>query len=73
MMIQKSHHRWVVEYCNQLELGTTQPVPTEMSSDLSVPIETYLSEGLEDNFRHPDEEANLQPALETMNLEEPLM
>lgn len=70
MMMQKASYRWQIDYCNGLELGTTQPEPTEMSSDFSVPLEQYPIEG---NFRHGGEEANTPPKddLETMNLDDP--
>ena len=70
MMMQKASYRWQIDYCNGLELGTTQPEPTEMSSDFSVPLEQYPIEG---NFRHGSEEANTPPKddLETMNLDDP--
>lgn len=44
-----------------------------MSSDLSVPLETYFSTGPEDNLRHGSEEANTPPVIETMNLDDPLV
>jgi len=55
MMMQKASYRWKIDYCNGLELGTTQPPVTEMSSDFSVPLETFP---IENNFRHGSEEAN---------------
>ena len=60
MMMQKASYRWKIDYCNGLELGTTQPPVTEMSSDFSVPLETYP---IENNFRHGSEEANNPPIL----------
>lgn len=55
-------------------MGTTQAIPTEMSSDFSVPLETYMSNGPEDNLRHGKEEANTPPVdnieqvVETMDI-----
>jgi len=66
MMIQSSKHRWTIDYCNQIEMGATQPEPTELSSDWSVPLDFGP---LEDNLRHGSEEANKVPELETLNLD----
>jgi len=47
-------------------MGATQPEPTELSSDWSVPLDFGP---LEDNLRHGSEEANKVPELETLNLD----
>lgn len=55
MMLQKSRHRWVVDYCNQVELGTSQEFPTEISMDINAPLPFEII-NLEGNLKKREEE-----------------